>query len=229
MNKIKPSVDTNNFSSDFIKTDGIKKDENINESILKEVSSKDNEYELSLTLNSNQVFDTNYEYNFGINSIEILNKQPLSVSGYISPEIEIKNSSFIRLSVLQTNPDVSQEFYIIDNNKEYNIQPKELPQVIKEKIFFNFPIRFNIDFSKEIIIYKNNIKTDITYSQINELDTKQDEYTITYTPTNESYQYKPKSEKIKIKLIQRHIGSEIPSTIKSISVVCYGGNTIWNI
>ena len=210
---LKESINTDNFASDFANTN------------VKNINMIDAE---ALNLNTNQSYDITYEYNFGINSINIFNKQPLAVSGYISPEVKIKNSNFITVSVIQTNPEVSQEYYIIDNNKEYPIQPKELPQVIKEKIFFNLPIRFSIDESKEVTIYKNNIKTDLTYSQLQSINSD-DEYTITYTPKQEAFRYKPNSNTLKIKVIQRHLGTEVPSTIKTISIVCHGGSAIWNI
>lgn len=224
-----PSVNTDNFSSDFLKFNEIPFNTTYAEETITNTKHKDNVHETTIELNKDQIFNTVYEYNFGINSINIFNKQPLPVAGYISPEVTIKNSNFITLSVTQTNPDVSQEYSIIDNNKETAIQPKELPQVIKEKLFFNLPIRFDVDTSKEIIIYKNNIKTDLTYSQINTLDTKSDEYTITYTPKQNAFRYKPTSKTLKVKVIQRHLGSEIPSTIKTISIVCHGGSAIWNI
>lgn len=210
---LKESINTDNFASDFANTN------------VKNINMIDAE---ALNLNTNQLYDTTYEYNFGINSINIFNKQPLAVSGYISPEVKIKNNNFITVSVSQTNPEVSQEYYIIDNNKEYPIQPKELPQVIKEKIFFNLPIRFPIDESKEVTIYKNNIKTDLTYSQLQSINSD-DEYTITYTPKQEAFRYKPNSNILKVKVIQRHLGTEVPSTIKTISIVCHGGSAIWNI
>lgn len=210
---LKESINTDNFASDFANTN------------VKNINMIDAE---ALNLNTNQSYDITYEYNFGINSINIFNKQPLAVSGYISPEVKIKNSNFITVSVIQTNPEVSQEYYIIDNNKEYPIQPKELPQVIKEKIFFNLPIRFSIDESKEVTIYKNNIKTDLTYSQLQSINSD-DEYTITYTPKQEAFRYKPNSNTLKVKVIQRHLGTEVPSTIKTISIVCHGGSAIWNI
>ena len=210
---LKESINTDNFASDFANTN------------VKNINMIDAE---ALNLNTNQSYDTTYEYNFGINSINIFNKQPLTVSGYISPEVKIKNSNFITVSVSQTNPEVSQEYYIIDNNKEYPIQPKELQQVIKEKIFFNLPIRFPIDESKEVTIYKNNIKTDLTYSQLQSINSD-DEYTITYTPKQEAFRYKPNSNILKVKVIQRHLGTEVPSTIKTISIVCHGGSAIWNI
>ena len=224
-----PSVNTDNFSSDFLKFNDIPFNTTYTEETITNTNHKDNVSETTIELNKDQLFNTVYEYNFGINSINIFNKQPLPVAGYISPEVIIKNTNFITLSVTQTNPEVSQEYSIIDNNKETAIQPKELPQVIKEKLFFNLPLRFDIDTSKEIIIYKNNIKTDLTYSQINTLDTKSDEYTITYTPKQNAFRYKPTSKNLKVKVIQRHLGSEIPSTIKTISIVCHGGSAIWNI
>ena len=224
-----PSVNTDNFSSDFLKFNDIPFNTTYTEETITSTNHKDNVSETTIELNKDQLFNTVYEYNFGINSINIFNKQPLPVAGYISLEVTIKNTNFITLSVTQTNPEVSQEYSIIDNNKETAIQPKELPQVIKEKLFFNLPLRFDIDTSKEIIIYKNNIKTDLTYSQINTLDTKSDEYTITYTPKQNAFRYKPTSKNLKVKVIQRHLGSEIPSTIKTISIVCHGGSAIWNI
>lgn len=224
-----PSVNTDNFSSDFLKFNDIPFNTTYTEETVTNTNYKDNVSETTIELNKDQLFNTVYEYNFGINSINIFNKQPLPVAGYISPEVTIKNANFITLSVTQTNPEVSQEYSIIDNNKETAIQPKELPQVIKEKLFFNLPLRFDIDTSKEIIIYKNNVKTDLTYSQINTLDTKLDEYTITYTPKQNAFRYKPTSKNLKVKVIQRHLGSEIPSTIKTISIVCHGGSAIWNI
>ena len=224
-----PFVNTDNFSSDFLKFNDIPFNTTYTEETITGTNHKDNVSETTIELNKDQLFNTVYEYNFGINSINIFNKQPLSVAGYISPEVTIKNANFITLSVTQTNPEVSQEYSIIDNNKETAIQPKELPQIIKEKLFFNLPLRFDIDTSKEIIIYKNNIKTDLTYSQINTLDTKSDEYTITYTPKQNAFRYKPTSKNLKVKVIQRHLGSEIPSTIKTISIVCHGGSAIWNI
>lgn len=224
-----PSVNTDNFSSDFLKFNDIPFNTTYTEETITNTNHKDNVSETTIELNKDQLFNTVYEYNFGINSINIFNKQPLPVAGYISPEVTIKNANFITLSVTQINPEVSQEYSIIDNNKETAIQPKELPQVIKEKLFFNLPIRFDVDTSKEIIIYKNNIKTDLTYSQINTLDTKSDEYTITYTPKQNAFRYKPTSKNLKVKVIQRHLGSEIPSTIKTISIVCHGGSAIWNI
>lgn len=224
-----PSVNTDNFSSVFLKFNDIPFNTTYAEETITSTNHKNNVSETTIELNKDQLFNTVYEYNFGINSINIFNKQPLPVAGYISPEVIIKNVNFVTLSVTQTNPEVSQEYSIIDNNKETAIQPTELPQVIKEKLFFNLPLRFDIDTSKEIIIYKNNIKTDLTYSQINTLDTKSDEYTITYTPKQNAFRYKPTSKNLKVKVIQRHLGSEIPSTIKTISIVCHGGSAIWNI
>ena len=136
-----PSVNTDNFSSDFLKFNEIPFNTTYAEETITNTNHKDNVHETTIELNKDQIFNTVYEYNFGINSINIFNKQPLPVAGYISPEVTIKNSNFITLSVTQTNPDVSQEYSIIEIKKRLFNQ-KNCHKSLKKNYFLIY--RFDL-------------------------------------------------------------------------------------
>lgn len=170
-------------------------------------------------------------YYFGLDKIQINKTKYDKVSAYISPTINIGNSSYIKLSV-QSNKDISSniEFSIIEEENENPILPIEIEDMITEKLFFRLDTRFPIDNTQKYIIKENNLIISATLDELNNKDFNSNVYTIQYVPIKQSYLYYPKTDNIKVKVVQRIMSEDtIPAVIKSITILKFGGNKIWNI
>lgn len=170
-------------------------------------------------------------FSMGIRSITASNVIPKQNSGYITKEIEIGNVSYIELSVERSNTDTSVEFYIIDGQKEIPILPIEETKIKNEKIFYGQNTRFTPLSKNDVTIRLDG--TEVSTLPLDELinsDTSAGKnYTVDYIPAGNPHKYSPQNTKIKIKMVERIIGNQLPSTIYSIVIKKYGADRTWNI
>lgn len=167
------------------------------------------------------------KYVLGIDSIKVLKSTPSAVNGFISKEIDLGQCSYIKLSA-KTTGNGNIEYSIIDGTQETPILPVELKTVIKEKVFFGLDTRFKPDMLQPITIYRDGQKTNLTYEQLKALDTTST-YHISYTPLKSAHVYYPLNKNVKIKVVQRNDGEEVPASINSLVILRYGGDRLWTM
>ncbi len=171
---------------------------------------------------------TKTAYYFGIDSIDIQDVVCDTVSGYISPIINIGTSSYIELSVTADKDISGLEFYILEDKNEYGIVPIEIEQIIDEKLFWNTDPRFTIVGDIQAI-KKNGSYITESIDSIDAEEYENNTFSITYVPAKQSYLYYPTKENIRVKVLQRCDNNNIPVTINSITVLKHGGDKLWNI
>lgn len=184
---------------------------------------------------SNLVKLNKYLYFFGLDKINLTKKQVNKECCFTSQEIVLKNvkdGDFIQLeAVYSIDESSSTEFYIIHNNDEFPILPVETDLIYNEKIFFNRMTRFEIDYSKDIIIKKDGEISNKTVEQA--IQSTDGLYTITYSPllnNNNGYSYllAAGDHAIKIKTIQRLYDTSFKAPIiKDLKIRKYGGSALW--
>ncbi len=164
---------------------------------------------------------TKFFYLFGIDDIEIKNMKINKTCGFITRDVEIENDTKIELTTeTYENNTSSIEFYIIDRNVEIPINPISQERIMNEKIFFGKETRFGVDESKEIIIKKDGIATNISFEEAKSISDGA-LYTISYYPEKQE-PYLVKGDNIKIKAILRVYDEERkPPYIKSIGIKKY--------
>ena len=163
------------------------------------------------------------EYDFGIDSVTIAEKSAYKTSGFISPEITLgENCYHIELA----GPSYTGlEYSIIDGDKETPILPQEQTKVVDEKLFYQMPTRFTVENPDSVVIRVNGTMTNYGYGDIMDLPRSADnEYTISYTPSDTGHSYIPKNRKIRVKIIQRLTDTkEQPKPIQQVIIKSYGG------
>lgn len=119
-----------------------------------------------------------YAYYFGINTLEIANKEFYDKCAYVSPAMNVNIGSVLSLKADFTEGKYgSVEFSIIDGINEIPILPESQKEIRNEKVFYQLPVRFN---TNEYKFYE-----DLTYigSNMGELPFKQGRtYTVDYVP-----------------------------------------------
>lgn len=174
--------------------------------------------------------ETKLLYTFGFEDIQVANKQHAAISGFMSKEIQLPTCDYITLSVNTTSYDetkVSLEYYIVEGTTEMPILPIESKTIVNEAVFFNLPSRFTIDQTKPITIRKNGKATNLRIKDIQKMTSNISRYSIDYTPLEDPYKYYPKSNTIKIKVIQRCQNDAVPASITSILIHRIGGKSHW--
>jgi hypothetical protein len=161
-----------------------------------------------------------YEYIFGIDSLELYSSLS-APSGFTSTTINIGNVDFIELSA-EEEGDCLNEYYIIDGLEEKPILPKQATR-IKEKVFPGLPLRFEPQTSELASLTKNGRPDSRSLQDLDKL-TNDGEYILEYTPQENSHYVHPKSNEIKLKVIQRKSGA-----IKSLVILKHGGEKLWHI
>ena len=166
--------------------------------------------------NVQTVEQTRYRYNIGFDNIKLAKKSVQDVGGYLS------------------------EFYIVEGKDETPILPVQQTTIEDEKLFFGLMPRFEISNGSSFTVKKNGVITNISnidrlklFLLANTGDARDESsydtvnlYTISYTPTESSHEYVPKSNSVKIKIISRK-GVGIPQIIKNITLNKYGTNIDW--
>lgn len=184
------------------------------------------QYDTSTSTDSAEYGGIQYNYKFGINSVDIKSMKPTDSSGFITKAITIGNVDHIELSATSTGGNAAIEYYIIDGTNETPILPQEDTEV-KEKLFYGLSTRFNVNTDNDVVIYVNGEKSDYTLADKDGFDYKTNEYYVTYTPIEASHKYSPSNNEIKIKVIERILSGCTPSTIKDITIVKFGGDYIY--
>jgi hypothetical protein len=168
-----------------------------------------------------------YSYLFGLDGLNIRAQDMASDACFISDYIDVQSDiSHITLScsyLLSENASV--EFFIIDGVNTVPILAEEQDAVQKEKLFMGSLTVFPVSASSQAIVYKDNYATSFA---LNDIAGKSDAlYTVSYVPTS-GWQYKPKSDKIKIKAILRTYDKKVDApVIKNISIKQWGGDALW--
>lgn len=164
-----------------------------------------------------------YKYVFGFDKLCISKKKINEECGYVSPEVNVKGSTGIALSV-DTDNFVGTEFYIIDGLDEKSVIPVEQDQILEEKLT-GPSTRFKMDESQPFTILCND-----EISVIKELDgidfTDGNEYKINYYPVPQNL-YIPSKDTVKVKIIQRK--NDVPPIIKAATIKTYGGELDWTV
>lgn len=181
-----------------------------------------------------------YKYRFGFNDICVQKRELNTTAGYISEDIIVKDCQYIELNAPIIN---GIEYSILDGDEEFPVLPIGQTKIVGEKLFYGLRTRFTITDDTSIEVYKNltesvaihstedlnlfltvnNTEEAVNQSSFSKLDL----YTINYTPDIKAQQYTPKSTRIKLKIIQRYYGSDVPAPIKDISIRKYGISTTW--
>ncbi len=165
-------------------------------------------------------------YFFGVNEINFKHKNLNENCCYISKDINVGRTEKLELeSSYNVGSFSSVEFYIIDEDGEHPILPTNESMVRNEKIFFNMPLRFQIDRSKEFTIRKDGEEINITVDQA--ISSSDGLYTIDYYPIGgRSYANFNKNVKVKTILRAYKKYQEVPY-IKNILLKAYGGEALW--
>lgn len=168
---------------------------------------------------------TYYYYLFGIDnfSIELIKAETNSV--FVSKPIQIDTINENENITLEVDDYGVIEYYILDGTKEIPILPEGRVKVKSERIFFKTPTRFIVDPEKEITVYMNGNKTNMTLQEANEKNDSSNLYTVDYVPILESTNNVINKE-IKIKAIIRNYNNN-DSLIKKISIKKNGGGKLW--
>ena len=145
----------------------------------------------------NYRYYTNY---FGLNNFVTANKKFRKTSGAVSEEIPVKAGKDIRLHVnIQCDPSAaSVEFSLLDGNRELPIVPMEMKSIQHEKVFFMQPKRFR---GKDEVYYRDNVELGSTFDESAFSDDAS--YTVSYTPSDDSYAVQSKNESVRIKVVLR--------------------------
>lgn len=172
-----------------------------------------------------------YKYFYGIGNVTAEYHNIVSAAGFISEPIAVTPNLFVEL---EANTTYGVEYSVIEGEKETPILPKGLTEVIDEKLFFGMMPRFVILNPNDIIVKRNDVITGITTQRQLELfliaDTVTDQtggssffddavYTITYKPGESAGRYFPKTDSIKVKVVQREPVNQEPEPVKTIKLL----------
>ena len=221
-------------------SDQIKQDTTSNSDIFSNVSpytfndrelSQDLYHERTIAKNVAYSTEVKYKYLYCFNNISLEHRSIENTAGSISKPITVNNNSYLELTAETT---YGVEYSIIDGQDEIPILPKDLVEIVDEKLFFGMMPRFTIMNSDDITVKRNGVKIGITSQKELELflmaDTTEEQtgessydntnlYTITYKPSGRYQRYFPKSEQIKVKVIQRILADQVPKTLGVIKIV----------
>ena len=169
-------------------------------------------------------------YYFGIKDIQLFNSQEKRVSGIISDYLNLnQNYAYISIYSIENNgQDYSVEYSILDGINEIPILPENITTAVKEKLFYNTSLRFNINTTTEPILYEDNIELNKSYLELSYEDFENHEYTLTYNTLGDNNKYIPANNNIKVKVIIRKIGDNFISPEISLGINKYGGEEAWN-
>lgn len=182
-----------------------------------------------------------YKYAYCLDNVIIQQRAVAPCAGFLSKPVSVSNTSYIELVV--ENVD-GTEYYVIDGSEEVPILPKDTIQIIDEKLFFGMMPRFVIMNPDNITVKCNGIMTGINTQHDLELflmtktsENKNGEssykddniYTVSYQPSEEARRYFPKTNSIRIKVIQRNLFDKIPKLIGNIKLLHYKVSQPWNL
>lgn len=153
-----------------------------------------------------------------------------TTNAIISNPISIDNARYIMLNV-KTSPlkNANIEYSIIDGNTEKPILPEEEKMIVDEKIFYKLPTRFRIDVTKNVVIKKNGIvMPDLKeLSEVEKMFNGIDQYTVSYTPVDNSDRVTIENTVIKLKMVIRVYKNGVPPTFFSLCIKQFGGVIQW--
>ena len=193
------------------------------------------------TLSSGIISDrlTRYKYAFCLDKVMVEHRNVTNVAGYVSKPFKVTVGTYVEIDVDTTE---GIEYYVIDGEKETAILPRNVSEITDEKLFFGMMPRFVIMNPESITVKRNGILTGITTQSDLELfltaNTKEnqtgestynnnDSYTITYKPTENARRYFPKTEMLRIKVIQRLLKGDVPKTVGSVKILQYNTPASW--
>lgn len=180
-----------------------------------------------------------YKYLFCLDGVSVEHRSITNTAGYISAPFSTVSGTYIEIEV-----DTAQgvEYSVIDGEDEIPILPKNVTEIIDEKLFFGMMPRFTIMNPEDITVKRNGILTGITTQRDLELfltvNTKNsqtgessynnsDVYTVTYKPEESARRYFPKTDTLRIKVIQRVLLKQTPKTIGNVKILQYNTPASW--
>lgn len=195
------------------------------------------------TLNSEVVSNkqVKYKYLFCLDGVSIEHRSVTDAAGYVSAPFATVNGTYIEIEV-----DTAQgvEYSVIDGEDEIPILPKNVTEIIDEKLFFGMMPRFTIMNPEDITVKRNGVLTGISTQHDLELfltvNTKNsqtgessynnnDVYTVTYKPKESACRYFPKTNTLRIKVIQRVLLKQTPKTVGNVKVLQYNTPASWHL
>lgn len=205
------------------------------------VTGHDMLHERSVSKNVITSNEVKYKYPYMFDGITVERRNIFTVAGYVSKPIKVVTGSYVELAVDTVN---NIEYSIIDGKDETPILPKDLTEIVDEKLFFGMSPRFTVMNPNDIIVKRNGSQIGITTLHELELfltaDTSTDRtressykneytYTITYKPAENARRYFPHSDSIKVKVIQRVPFEQLPQTIGTVKLLQYNNSEIWHL
>ena len=193
------------------------------------------------TLNSEVVSNkqVKYKYLFCLDGVSVEHRSVTDTAGYVSAPFLTADGTYIEIEV-----DTAQgvEYSVIDGEDEIPILPKDITEIVDEKLFFGMMPRFTIMNPEDITVKCNGILTGITTQRDLELFLKvntensqtgessynnNDVYTVTYKPEESARRYFPKTNTLRIKVIQRVLLKQTPKTVGNVKVLQYNTPASW--
>lgn len=221
----------------FIPSDKVKSDNEYDNGYYytndSEITKKKSDSTAEFYIAENQI-QNNYtekaRYYFGIKDIQLYNSKEKRVSGIVSDYLNLnQNYAYISLFTIEEDgTDYSIEYSILDGINEINILPENIDTVIKEKLFYNTPLRFNISNITNPVLYEDNIESSKNYLELTLDDFENHEYTLSYQTAEDDSKYIPSNNEIRVKVIIRAIGDNFVSPKISLGINKYGGEAAWN-
>lgn len=179
--------------------------------------------------------ETRYRYLYMFSNMTLQNRVVNKVAGCSSELINVSDCDYFELSATVTD---NVEYTVIEGNTETPILPKSVSYVNDEKLFFGLMPRFNIAEPDNIIVKRDNVTmsiktkkdlelfltantttTDVPFSQDHN-------FTVSYKPAESAKRYFPKSDTIRIKIIQR-CNNGIPAAVTPVKILKYNSKTSW--
>lgn len=178
-----------------------------------------------------------YSYIFSLDSFSFKNTELEKTGYFISDYINIgklTDIEYINLYVSEVkNDNVCIEYSILDGEKEIPILPVGHDLAENEPIFNSVETRFERNqnatskhYVKDVIKKDGQI-TDITFEDA--LTMNDGQYSITYKPNANNYDYTPINKEIRVKAYIRTYGKNINDIpyIELITIRKYGEETLW--
>lgn len=178
---------------------------------------------------SSDLYTEKAEYKLGIANLEFKTVNYFKDTAIITKPIDVSESSYITLSVKESEGYNSfAEYYIIDGiDDEIPILPEDKKEVTGEKLFYGLPTRFIIDsFQKQPILYEDGKVSNKDYNLLTHEDFISHEYSLDYWPDEENInKYHPKNDNISLKIVIRNYTDTFsPVYISDIRLNLYGSS-----
>ena len=180
-----------------------------------------------------------YQYLFCLDGVTVEHRSITNTAGYVSAPFSTVSGTYIEVDA-ETVEGI--EYYVIDGDKEVPILPKNVAEIVGEKLFFGMMPRFVVMNPENILVKRNGILTGITtlkelklFLAVNRKSDQtgessynsNDTYTVTYKPAENARRYFPKTNTLRIKAIQRVLPGQMPKIIGNVKILQYNTPASW--